>query len=333
MKHKTVTLCKERDVTLSPYIVTKEKKAAFLLCPGGAYNNCEESESKPVAQVLNKLGYNAFVLRYSVGKHYKWPYPLEDFDRAMEYIAEHAEEYHVDAQTIVAAGFSAGGHVVAVAASQAQRKPFAAILCYGLTAGETLAFCAPDAPDASEAVNADTCPVFFASSRNDWIVPVHNTTRLMEALERHYIDYEAHIYGYALHGFSIGAEVGAKGPLFCSRVGNWVEDSLQWVDELMSGRYMSIRECAQYNDANAAVLSTMNSCALIFENDAARKVLKSRFPAQYVIYTAAQKKIGDFMDTVSLRNLFQLLKVSEKTIAKIDQAFSVFLIERQQNED
>lgn len=322
MKEKAVVLNRERDVTLSPYLVTEEKKRTFLLCPGGAYRTCDESEAKPVAKVLNDLGYNAFILRYSVGKHFAWPRPLEDFDRAMEYLMEHAEELSVDPKYIVAAGFSAGGHVASTAGSLAEHKPFAVISCYGLTARETLEYCAPGAPDASEAVNADTRPHFLASSRNDWIVPIFNTTRLMEAFDRHYIDYEAHIYGYALHGFSVGEPAGAVGPLFCSRVGNWVQDSLAWLDELISGRYRSIRECAQYQDAHAQRLSTMNSCKLICETPAALSLLKRKFPAQYLLFTAAKKQVGDFMDTVSMKNLFELVKVSEKTIKKIDAALS-----------
>ncbi len=326
MKQKRVILNKNRDVTLTPYLVTTDKKITFLIAPGGAYVTCDESESAPVAELFNHLGYNAFILRYSVGRNYQWPYPLEDFDQAMEYLISHSEELHVDTEHIAAVGFSAGGHVVAVAASLAKHKPFAAIICYGLTARETLQFCAPDAPDASEVVNADTRPCFLASSRNDWIVPIFNTTRLIEAFERHYIDYEAHIYGYALHGFSVGEKAGAKGPLFCSRVGNWVKDGLEWLDELASGRYISIRQCAQYNDTHARYFSTMNSCRLISENEEVMQLLRRKFPAEYLIYTEARKQIGAFLDTVSLRNVLQFAKVSDHTIQKIDEALSAFPI-------
>jgi len=328
MKDKPIILNKQRDVTLTPYIVTEEKKAAFLICPGGAYTNCDESEGKPVAKAFNDFGYNAFLLCYSVGKRYKWPYPLDDFDQAMEYFAIHADEYHVDMDYIIAAGFSAGGHLVSVAASMAKHKPFAAIICYGLVTKETLESCAADAPDASSVVNLHTRPCFLASSRNDCIVPITNTISLIDAFERNYIDYEAHIYGYAYHGFSVGEGSGAVGPLFCSRVGNWVKDSIEWIDELKSGKYMSIHECASYNDKYAAMLSTMNSCKIIFENDAAHKMLKHKFPAQYLIYTTAKNKIGAFLNTVSLRNLLQLIKVSNKTLRKMDEALSAFTLER-----
>ena len=328
MKTKRIVLNKDRDVTLTPYIVTKDKKPTFLICPGGAYKSCDDSEGIPVAKTFNDKGFNAFILRYSVGKHYKWPYPLDDLDQAMAFLADHANEYSVDADHIITAGFSAGGHLVSVAASIAKHKPFAAIQCYGLTARETLAYCAPDAPDASDLVNLGTRPCFLASSRNDCIVPVFNTTKLMNAFESNYIDYEVHIYGYAYHGFSVGETAGAAGPLFCSRVGNWVEDCLEWIDELISGRYISIRECAAYNDQYASVLSTMNSCKHIFGSKALHKMMRHAFPAQYLIYTTARKQIGEFLDTVSLRNLFQLIKVSDKTIEKMDDALSVFPIER-----
>lgn len=328
MKEKTIILNKGRDVTLTPYIATQDKKVSFLICPGGAYRNCDESEGKPVAKAFNELGYNAFILRYSVGKHYRWPYPLEDFDQAMEHLLAHASDYAVDPEHIVAAGFSAGGHVVSTAGSLAKHKPFAVISCYGLSDKETLAFCAPDAPDAAEVVNADTRPHFLASSRNDWIVPIFNTTRLIDAFQQHYTDYESHIYGYALHGFSVGEAAGAAGPLFCSRVGDWVKDSLTWLDELISGRYRSIRECAQYQDTNALCFSTMNSCKLICETPEAIRIIKRKFPAQFLLFTAAKKQIGDFMDTVSMKNLFELVKVDAGTLAKMDAALSAIPIRR-----
>ncbi len=325
---KTITLNKDRDVTLTPYLVTKEIRPAFLICPGGGYTNCDESEGKPVAKAFNDRGYNAFILRYSVADHRAWPNPLQDFDCAMEYLANHAKELSIDPGKIVVAGFSAGGHVAACAASAAKNKPFASILCYGLTARETLDYCNENAPDASELVDENTCPCFLASSRNDWIVPIFNTHRFIAALERHDIDYEAHIYGYALHGFSVGEATGAVGPLFCGRVGNWVSDSIQWVEELVSGRYLSIREKAEYNDAHGTVLSTMNSCKVFAASEKAVKLFKRKFPAQYLIYTMACKQFGPFMDTISLRQLFQLMKVSPKTIAKMDEALSVFEFKR-----
>ena len=325
IKQKTVKLHAQQDVTLSIWLADKGAgKPCFLICPGGAYRNCDESEGAPIAKAYNKRGYTAFILRYSVGKDSGWPNPLEDFEAAMEYLTAHQEELHICAARVIAVGLSAGGHLVTAAASSAKNRPYAVISCYGLAIRKTLAYCLPDAPDTSELVNETTCPVFLASSRNDWIVPIENTTKLIEAFEKHFVDYEAHIYGYGLHGFRLGAETGATGPLFCARVGNWMDDSLGWVEELTSGRYVSIRDCAEYQDAHAAVLSTRNSCRKIFANPRTGELLQKKFPIQYLLYQAAKKQVGFFMDTVSLRNLFQLAKVSEKAISKIDEALGAF---------
>ena len=319
MKEKTVILNKERNVVLTCFLVG-QNKPAVLICPGGGYNECSVSEGKPVAEKFNSLGFNAFVLCYSVGKNYKWPYPLEDFENAMAYIKANGKQFSVDTEHIVAAGFSAGGHLVSYAASKAENKPYAAIILYGAAKAQTINYTAPDAPDAVEAVNLYTCPCFLAASRNDWIVPVNNTLEYIEALNKNYIDYELHIYGYSMHGFSIGEEVGAKPPLFCSRVGDWVEESVSWINDLISGRYISIRESSEYNDKYSKTLSSKNSCKIIFENSQAKNLFKKKFLPQYLLYEATKKKVGSFVDGVSLKNVLSFLKVKDETFKKIDEA-------------
>ena len=323
MKEKTVILNKERNVVLTCFLVG-QNKPAVLICPGGGYNECSVSEGKPVAEKFNSLGFNAFVLCYSVGKNYKWPYPLEDFENAMAYIKANGKQFSVDTEHIVAAGFSAGGHLVSYAASKAENKPYAAIILYGAAKAQTINYTAPDAPDAVEAVNLYTCPCFLAASRNDWIVPVNNTLEYVEALNKNYIDYELHIYGYSMHGFSIGEEVGAKPPLFCSRVGDWVEESVSWINDLISGRYISIRESSEYNDKYSKTLSSKNSCKIIFENPQAKNLFKKKFLPQYLLYEATKKKVGSFVDGVSLKNVLSFLKVKDETFKKIDEALKVF---------
>ncbi len=182
-----IVLNAARGVELIPYLVTEKKRLSFLIAPGGGYTNCDPKESAPVAKAFNRRGYNCYILKYSVGEHRQWPHPLEDFDAAMDYLTSHSEELFVDSEHIVGIGFSAGGHVIAAAASCAKQKPFAAVLCYALIDRETLSYCNPGAPDAAELVNDDTCPCFLASSRNDGIVPISNTTKLIEAFQQHFV--------------------------------------------------------------------------------------------------------------------------------------------------
>ena len=325
MKQEKVVLNKKRNVNLIPHIVTKEKKFSFLLCPGGAYNNCDPRESEPVAKVLNDLGYNAYILQYSVGKHRGWPNPIEDFDMAMEYLKSHEKEWAVDVEHIIACGFSAGGHVVSAAASIAKHKPFAAVLCYALVAEETLSFCLPEAPDTSTLVNKDTVPCFIASSRTDWIVPIFNTNRFMEACDKHFVDYEAHIYGYSFHGFSVGEAAGATGPLFGPRVGEWVQDMLGWLKELTDGSYRSIKESAGYHDAYVPGYSLNHSCGKLFSNKEIAKRMALKFPVQWLIYEGAKKQVGAFVEDVSFRQILELMNTKTEVLEKIDEELKSIL--------
>lgn len=330
MKGKTIYLNKEREVTLTPYIVSKKNAPTIFIAPGGAYTECDVSEGEPVAKAYNTYGFNAFILQYSVGKHFKWPYPLDDYEQAIQHIVDNADEYNIDMDHIIAVGLSAGGHLVAMAASVAKKKPFATIICYGLTIKENLEYLDLVIPDANEAVNQNTCPCFIVSSRNDWIVPINNTTRFIEALNKNYIDYETHIYGYAMHGFSIGKAVGADGPLFCSRVGNWVNDSVEWISELISGKYVSIRENAEYNDKFGNILSINNSCKLIFSNIEVEEMIKMDYQEIYNIYSEVKKKIGKIIDDITLKNLLQFMKVDDNIFFKLKEALSKFPVKAPQ---
>ena len=323
-KYKRVYLNKERNVFLSPYIVTKKETPCILLMPGGAYGNCEESESRPAAEFFNNLGYNCFVLCYSVGKHYKWPYPLEDYEQAVTFLKNNKEYYHIDTEHLAVIGFSAGGHLSSAAATLSKQKPFAAAICYGVTDYDTLKFCAPDAPETWKAVDADTCPCFLAYSRNDWIVPSHNAHKFMDALEENFIDYEAHIYGYSMHGFGVGQEAGT--PRFCACCGDWANEFVHWFSDLISGTYTRIRENCDYVDTHSEVMSSGNSCAVIYSNKEAERIIRKHFTIWYIAYRFVKKSKPDYIATASMRNIMQLLKCNPDTIKKMDEELSVFSV-------
>lgn len=137
MKTEIVTLCEERNVTLTAYLqeVGGEfagipRRPAALILPGGGYSMCADLEADPVAFPFLKAGYQVFVLRYSVGEASVWPNPLEDYEAAAEMIRRRAGEWKVCEDRMVVIGFSAGGHLAACAATMAEHRPNAAILGY-----------------------------------------------------------------------------------------------------------------------------------------------------------------------------------------------------------
>ena len=100
------------------------KRPAILVAPGGAYAVHATKESEPVAIQFMQMGYQVFVLKYSVGSDRSRPekgiiksavYPLQAVEmlEALHIVKEHADEWNIDKNRIFLMGFSAGGHVCA----------------------------------------------------------------------------------------------------------------------------------------------------------------------------------------------------------------------------
>jgi acetyl esterase/lipase len=187
-----------------------------------------------VAQVYLQAGYQVFILRYSVKEHAKWPNPLKDYEQAMGLIRSKADEWHIYPDKIAVVGFSAGGHLAASAAAMSvpEARPNAAILGYPVTEADTVAWCEATAPDAVAAVDKDTCPCFIFHARDDGLVPMSNTLSFLNALDKANISYEAHIYAFGGHGYSLGTP--ALGVFdICSRAPRWIFDSIEWLKDIM----------------------------------------------------------------------------------------------------
>ena len=241
MKTETIVLNEARNVTLTAYIQETggefsyvSKRPAVLVLPGGGYQMCSDREADPVALAYAKAGFQAFVLRYSVGEHAKWPQPLEDYEQAAEMIRERADEWSLDRDRLAVIGFSAGGHLAGCAATMAGNKPDAVILGYAVLIGEDVRKCNPSAPDVISAVDRKTAPSFVFASRRDYVVPIENTTRYLQALAEHDVAFESHIYAYGPHGFSVAdSAVQSPDTDMCPRIPEWVDDSIAWLKETM----------------------------------------------------------------------------------------------------
>lgn len=110
-----------------PLIVNNTLKArpAILICPGGAYISFTENEGEPVALRFLGEGYQAFVLKYSIGAGVaNFPTPFYDAARAIALIRQNARQWHIDSNQITLCGFSTGGHIAAMLASSWQEDFF-----------------------------------------------------------------------------------------------------------------------------------------------------------------------------------------------------------------
>lgn len=284
MKTEQIVLNQTRNVTLTAYLqgVGGEfpnipKRPAILVLPGGGYRMCSDREADPVALSFLQAGFQAFVLRYSVGD-ITWPMPLEDYEQAMELIRTKAEEWNLYADKVAVIGFSAGGHLAASAATIARNKPNAAILGYPVTEGPIVKACLASAPDLVDKVDVNTAPCFLFATRTDNIVPISNTLDFASALDKHGIMFETHIYAHGPHGFSVcNSSVMSPYNAICARAADWVSDSVQWLKEVLGdfgdGDLTQPVIGRRVNDDEEAFFSVDCTMECLMANEQARSVL------------------------------------------------------------
>lgn len=238
-----------KKVVLESYVIG-QNAPTVLICPGGAYKFVSDfNEGKPYAERLNERGYNAFVLFYSVGSgNGRFPYPLEDTARAIQFIKSKAEELNINADAISLMGSSAGGHLCAFFATQYERfekeyngesyslKPKALVLGYPvITMGELThkvsrriflgAFSGKaEREKASVELNVteDYPPTFMWHNKDDASVPVENSIMLHEALDEKGVQNELHLYETGGHGIGLAEGKDAEG---------WIEKAIDFLDK------------------------------------------------------------------------------------------------------
>lgn len=237
-----------KKVTLESYIIGNNAPTV-LICPGGAYKFISDSnEGKPFAEKLNERGYNAFVLFYSVGSgNGRYPYPLRDVARAMQFIKSKSEELKINADEISLMGSSAGGHLCSFFATQYERfeneyngtdyslKPKALVLTYPvITMCEQThkvsrriflgAFSGKPEREAASVnlqVTCDYPPTFMWHNKDDSSVNAENSIMLHDALKKCGVKNEIHLYETGGHGIGLAKGKDAEG---------WIEKAVDFLD-------------------------------------------------------------------------------------------------------
>jgi acetyl esterase/lipase len=213
-----------------------ENGSAVVVLPGGAYAGLAANlEGRQVADWFTVRGFRAFILQYRLSSHgYLLPVPLLDARRAVQTVRARASDYHIDPDRIVIIGFSAGGHLAALASTQfvagkpdaddpierVSSRPNYTVLGYpwiGAISSDTshLSYCKLfKVMDRCEALRAayspdlfvtkETPPTFWFHTFNDETVPVEQGLRYYEALVKAGVPAEAHIFANGPHGVGLG---------------------------------------------------------------------------------------------------------------------------------
>ena len=231
------------------------RRAAVIICPGGAYEHCSARESDPPAIAFLEMGMQAFILNYSTGMNAAGKRPLCELAEAVKIVRENSEMWQIDARKIAVCGFSAGGHLAASLAVhwndpeimdrchvQDARllRPDAVILAYPvITTGEyanqaSIARVSRGSRDNLEywslekQVQTHTPPVFLWHTMDDDGVPVENSFLFARSLHRAGVDCECHFFASGPHGMSIAtAEVDAAS----ENVHMWLRLCRNWLRE------------------------------------------------------------------------------------------------------
>lgn len=233
--------------------VDKATGAAIVVCPGGGYGHLAvDHEGKQVGQWLNSIGVAAFVCEYRHhGKGYDHPAPLQDAQRAIRTVRARAAELKIDPKRIGIMGFSAGGHLASTAGTHFDSgnssaddaiekescRPDFLILCYAVIAfdepfthrGSQNNLIGKDAaPDLVKSlsnekqVSAETPPTFLFHTTEDTGVPPENSIAFYQALRKHKIPCELHIYEKGRHGVGLAQNDPVLGT-WPARLADWLK--------------------------------------------------------------------------------------------------------------
>jgi len=190
---------------------------AVVVFPGGAYRILAiDLEGTEVCDWLNSNGITCVLVKYRVpdtGPYPKSSAALQDAQRALGMVREHAMEWHIDPNRIGVLGFSAGAHLAAAlsthfdqrlydpvdAADKLSCRPDFAVIVYpGYLAIADQNFAA----NAEIHPTAQTPPSFIVQAEDD---PVHveNATVYFLQLKNAGVPAELHIYAQGGHGYGL----------------------------------------------------------------------------------------------------------------------------------
>lgn len=333
MTAEKIILNEEKNVSLTAYIQEVDcefgfaKRPAMVVIPGGGYAICSDREADSVATAYLKAGYQAFILRYTVTSKGGWPHPLNDYEQAMSLIIENADKWHIDSAKIAVVGFSAGGHLAACAATLAEHKPAAAVLVYPAILKNIVDMCQPGMPYPNEHVTPETCPCFIVAARDDRTVDIKSSLMMELALAEKGVAFESHIYSYGGHGFST-AEDWINTNSVCSRLPEWVPNSIGWLGEVMGkltrDGFTEPTAAISMNSDFAPVLSV--NCTvkhLCKQNEASKSVLAPMFAGINAVAAARGFSVDGLMAAIgsnTAREIMEMVQIPADTITEIDKA-------------
>ena len=204
-------------ITVFPASKDRRTGAAVVVCPGGGYHILAwDLEGTEICQWLNACGVTGILLKYRVPAYTNQePYlaPLQDAQRALSLARQNAHDWNIKPDRIGILGFSAGGHLSAVASCRFDSR------AYSPVDGADQFSCRPDfaviiypgyladrkhdnalAPELT--VTSNTPPTFLVQTEDD-PVGVENSLVYYTALKNAHVPAEMHLFPVGGHGYGM----------------------------------------------------------------------------------------------------------------------------------
>jgi acetyl esterase/lipase len=204
-------------LTLYPVKGASGASPAVVVFPGGGYRILAiDLEGTEVCDWLNSAGVTCVLLKYRVpdsGPYPRFPAALEDAQRAVGLVRQHAQEWGIDPSRVGVLGFSAGAHLAAALSTHFDKRVYDPV-----DAADKLS-CRPDfavlvypayltlehqnfAPSPDLIPTAATPPTFLVQAEDD---PVHVENALVyyQQLKNAKVPAELHIYAKGGHGYGL----------------------------------------------------------------------------------------------------------------------------------
>lgn len=205
------------EATMIVYKAQRPNGICILECPGGGYTVRSDShEGKNMADWFNSLGITYCVLEYRMPFGF-WQVPLNDAEKGMKIIREHASEWGVKKVGVM--GCSAGGHLASTLAthySSEETRPDFQILMYPVITmdrsfthmgsfdnlfGQNPSQELIDKFSNEKQVTAKTPPAIMILSADDNTVDPRNSIEYYYALRKAKVSATLHIYPTGGHGY------------------------------------------------------------------------------------------------------------------------------------
>jgi acetyl esterase/lipase len=226
---------------------------AVVVFPGGGYQMLAmDLEGTEICDWLTSRGITCVLLKYRVpdsgptwkDNHRYYPKvqtALQDAQRTLGLVRQHAAQWHVDPHKVGVMGFSAGGHLVAAVSTHFDRRTYPPVdgadrlscrpdFAIALYPGHLWAHEDDDRATRDETdlrlrpdirVRADTPPTFLLQAEDDHVDGVEQSLAYYVALQKAGVRTEMHLYAQGGHAFGLRP---TKLP-----IGHWPELVEQWL--------------------------------------------------------------------------------------------------------